>query len=220
MAHFKPTTQAAGIALTTGAILVLQSTMASAHHAMGGKMPDTFTSGLVSGLAHPVIGFDHLAFIVAAGIASAFFAERLLLPLILIVATVVGCLMSSVSGVSLPAGEYVIAASVLAIGIMVMSGQTIDKRVYGALFAVAGLFHGNAYAASIVGSESTPLLAYLIGFAAIQLAIMVCAAFATDALSSTASRISTEPRLAGAVVAGVGATFVIEHAEKLIFPGL
>ncbi len=40
-----------------------------AHHVMGGRMPATFAEGLLSGLGHPVIGIDHLAFIVAVGLA-------------------------------------------------------------------------------------------------------------------------------------------------------
>lgn len=38
-----------------------------AHHFMEDQLPQTFAQGLLSGLAHPVIGVDHLAFIVAAG---------------------------------------------------------------------------------------------------------------------------------------------------------
>ena len=42
---------------------------AQAHHMMGGRTPSTFTEGLLSGLGHPVIGIDHLAFILAMGVA-------------------------------------------------------------------------------------------------------------------------------------------------------
>ena len=42
-----------------------------AHHVMGGELPQTFLQGLLSGLAHPVIGLDHLAAIVGVGILAA-----------------------------------------------------------------------------------------------------------------------------------------------------
>jgi urease accessory protein len=36
---------------------------------MGGKTPSTFVDGILSGVGHPIIGPDHLAFVVALGIA-------------------------------------------------------------------------------------------------------------------------------------------------------
>jgi hypothetical protein len=44
---------------------------AFAHHALGGKLPATAWEGFLSGLAHPVIGLDHLAFVVAIGLVAA-----------------------------------------------------------------------------------------------------------------------------------------------------
>jgi urease accessory protein len=35
-------------------------------------MPTTFLDGLLSGLQHPALGLDHLAFIVVLGVAAAF----------------------------------------------------------------------------------------------------------------------------------------------------
>jgi urease accessory protein len=194
--------------------------LASAHHAMGGATPATFTQGLLSGIGHPVIGFDHLAFVIAAGIATALIARRLLLAAVFVIATAIGCLGKVAFGITLPVAEFVIAASVVAVGGLVMSGRAASAPVYAALFAIAGLFHGSAYAESIVGAEATPLVAYLIGFAMIQFTLIVCAAWFTRALVKGADRLTTEPRLAGAVVAGVGATFLLEQIEKVIFPGL
>ena len=37
---------------------------------MDGELPASLGQGLLSGLAHPVIGLDHLAFIVAAGLIA------------------------------------------------------------------------------------------------------------------------------------------------------
>ena len=44
------------------------SAPAHAHHMLGGRTPVTFMQGLLSGLGHPVIGIDHLAFVVAMGV--------------------------------------------------------------------------------------------------------------------------------------------------------
>ena len=54
------------------AAILLLTNPALAHHVMGGRMPVTFTDGLLSGLGHPVIGIDHFAAVVAvACLASA-----------------------------------------------------------------------------------------------------------------------------------------------------
>lgn len=209
-----------GVVALAGLTLAQSASLAFAHHAMGGQTPNTFATGFMSGLAHPVIGFDHLAFVVAAGIASAFLASRLLLPALFVAATVVGCLLSTTLGLKLPMAEMVIAASVLVVGAVAMSGRAVDARILGALFLVAGLFHGGAYGESIVGAEATPLVAYLAGFGLVQFAVMAGAAWAARAVSKAATSVAVEPRLAGAVAAGVGATFLLEHVEKLVFPGL
>lgn len=49
--------------------LLLTLAPASAHHVMDGQLPSTFAQGLLSGLGHPVIGPDHLAFLIAVGVA-------------------------------------------------------------------------------------------------------------------------------------------------------
>ena len=46
-------------------VMIVAGVPAEAHHVMGGRMPSTFMEGLLSGLGHPVVGLDHLAFIVA-----------------------------------------------------------------------------------------------------------------------------------------------------------
>ena len=50
---------------------LLLSSPAFAHHAMGGRLPSTFFEELLSGLAHPVIGLDHLSALIAIGLLSA-----------------------------------------------------------------------------------------------------------------------------------------------------
>lgn len=210
----------ATLLVTAGGGLAVTAGTALAHHPMGGAMPTNFTHGLLSGIGHPVIGFDHLAFIIGVGIASAFLKMRSTLPLAFIGATIVGCLLTAVMGVALPFGEFAIAASVASIGVLVMSGKTLDWRLLAGLFALAGLFHGSAYAAAVVGAEATPIVAYLIGFSAIQFAIAVGAGWAARELPRAASSLAMQPRLAGAVVMGVGATFLIEHAEKMVFPAM
>jgi urease accessory protein len=189
---------------------------AVAHHPLGGATPTTFLHGLLSGIGHPVLGFDHLAFIVAAGVASAFVGLRYMAPAIFIGGTLIGCLAAL--NASPPAQlEMLVAASVALIGIMVLSGRSIPSPVYLCLFAIAGLCHGAAFAGAMVGAEQTPIAAYLIGLALVQYAVAAGMTWATLHAWKATSTLAIQPRLAGAVVTGVGLTFLLEHAEKLVF---
>lgn len=201
------------IALTAG---TLASAPAFAHHPLGGEVPQTFMHGLLSGFGHPIIGVDHLAFIVAVGIAAVFTGQRFLSPLAFIAATLLGCTLL-LGGIALPLTEVVIAGSIVLLGGMVLSGRRIPAAAYVAVFAAAGLFHGWAYGASIVGAESTVLAAYLIGFAVIQYAISQAAAWVAHSLWQATDPQAIKPRLTGAIVAGVGAAFLVENIEGMLF---
>ena len=188
------------------------ATPALAHHPLGGETPTTLVHGLLSGVGHPVIGLDHLAFVIAVGIAATFTARPLLMPLAFVAATLVGTLVHLAS-IGLPLVEVVIALSVLALGAMLLSGRAFGAATYAAMFAVAGLFHGHAYGEAIFGAEATPLVAYLVGFGAVQWAI---AAGAGLLLGHGSRLVAGAPngaaRLSGAMVAGAGVLLVADHA--------
>ena len=61
----------------------------------------------------------------------------------------------------------------MAAGAFAMRGKIAGLMPATLLAAVAGLFHGWAYGAAVVGAEATPLLAYLAGFGVTQLLIAV-----------------------------------------------
>lgn len=50
--------------------LLLSAGPALAHHPLAGLPMETGAQGLLSGLAHPVLGFDHLFFVLAVGVAA------------------------------------------------------------------------------------------------------------------------------------------------------
>ena len=204
------------LSLSAFATALAASGPALAHHPMGGTVPNTLVNGLLSGLGHPIIGVDHLAFIIAVGLAAAFTPKRHLTPLAFIAATVAGCGLL-LAGIALPLAEIVITGSVVVIGAMVLSGKRFPAGGYIALFAFAGLFHGGAYGASIVGAEATPMTAYLVGFAAIQYAIALGAMWMTRTLWQAADPSALAPRLTGAIIAGIGFAFLVENVEGLLF---
>ncbi|MEM8749612.1 MAG: HupE/UreJ family protein [Pseudomonadota bacterium] len=191
----------------------LVATSAFAHHPMGGETPTTFGQGLLSGIGHPIVGVDHLAFVIAVGIAATLAGSRFMAPLAFVVATIAGTLIH-LGAVNLPAVELVIALSLVALGAVVFLGRRIPVAGVAAIFAVTGIFHGFAYGEAIFGAETTPLLAYLAGFGVTQYAIAVVAGSAIVSLLGHAREWSANmpARIAGGVVAGAGAMLVSEHA--------
>ncbi len=184
----------------------LMTASASAHHVMGGKIPTTFAEGFLSGLGHPVIGPDHLAFLLAIGVAVGVGGLNLVLPLLFVVASAIGVTLH-VNGVNLPGAEIVVAVSVLFAGFLIARGRALPVSLWAILFAAAGLFHGYAFGESIFGAERSPLHAYLLGLIIVQSALTVGTALFVRRRADGVSAIA--PRLAGAVIVGVGLATLI-----------
>lgn len=197
--------------LMTALAASLATGPALAHHPLGGEVPATLAHGLISGVAHPMIGLDHLAFVVAVGIAATLIGRPLLAPLAFVAATVGGTLLHLAS-IGLPMVELVIALSIVALGAMVVLGRGVPATAFLAVFAVAGLFHGHAYGEAVFGAEPTPVLAYLAGFGLTQWLIAVAAGALVGAGSFvTRSLDAAAPRLVGAAVAGAGILVLSEQ---------
>jgi urease accessory protein len=186
--------------------LLLTAAPASAHHLMGGKMPSTFGEGLLSGLGHPVIGPDHLAFLVAVGIAVGVGGLSLALPIVFVAASAIGVALH-VNAVNIPGAELIVAATVILAGFLLARGRALPLGAWAALFGIAGLAHGYAYGESIFGAEPTPLWAYLGGLVVIQSALTTGIALVTRRTGTQVSALA--PRLVGAAILGVGLTALI-----------
>lgn len=193
--------RALAFALASGTAL-LAATPALAHHAMDGQTPETFMQGLLSGFAHPVIGLDHLAFVLAlAWLLSSLPAA---LRLGLAAAFVGGALLGTVlhlQAVDLPASELLVALTVLAAGLLLALRRPLTAAVAWVALPLAGVLHGYAYGESIVGAEAAPLGAYLLGFSLIQLALIV-------GVAALLSRAGTPRVLRAGLAAGIAVTLV------------
>jgi urease accessory protein len=187
------------LALSASALLLCASAPAQAHHVMGGRTPATLLEGFLSGLGHPVIGIDHLAFIVAVGIVTGLARLQVAAPAMFIAASALGVGLH-VGRIDIPAAEMVVAASVLLAGALVAFGATMRLSAWLAVFSIAGLFHGYAYGESIAGAEPAPLSAYLAGLVVVQAAL----ASAIALLARRSGEGALHPRLAGAMIAGIG----------------
>ena len=189
-------------------IPLLASFPTQAHHVMGYELPNTWLSGLLSGLGHPIIGLDHFAFIVAVGLAAAAAGYLIRLPLAFITATVIGVLIHLMM-VDLFFAEAIVAVSVLMAGSLLLFGYSMTMMRWLGLFVVGGLFHGYAYGEAIIGAESSIVIGYLIGFGMIQFIVSVGVAMLSRHTSARySSTYSPTRRIAGGVVAGIGLVFL------------
>ncbi len=143
---------------------------AAAHHAMGGTTPTTFFEGLLSGLGHPVIGPDHLAFVIAIGIAAALVPAGLSLIALFVAASTAGVLIHA-AALDLPLVEPLVSTSVIIAGLLIAAGRGANQPPWLALAAIAGLLHGYAFGEAVIGAERGVIGAYLIGLACIMSAI-------------------------------------------------
>ena len=200
-------------------LIVTATSNAFAHHPLGGAAPETMLHGFLSGVGHPLIGFDHLAFVLAIGVLAAFHTHRLILPFGFVIGTMIGSFLT-LAAVTLPLTELMITLSVLFAGLIVMRGRDVAVLPASILGTLAGLFHGAAYGQAVIGAETTPIIAYLAGFGLTQLAIMLAAGFAMQQIWKAASMAELKPRLAGALLAGVGVTYLVEHAEQFLFSAM
>ncbi|PZO37141.1 MAG: urease accessory protein UreJ [Shackletoniella antarctica] len=193
-----------GVLLAVSALLLLPLP-SLAHHPFGGGTPATFAEGFLSGLGHPVIGLDHLAFVVAAGLLAAVSAWGIAIPIAFVLTAMAGTGLH-LAGITLPLAELVIAASVLGFGVLLALKNPPQSAVITVLAALAGLFHGFAYGEAIFGAEPMPLVAYLAGFTAVQLAIAIAAFLVGRQLVQRSTALLVQR--AGLVICGVGATFL------------
>lgn len=171
------------ISLSFGGIMA----PAIAHHAMGGKLPTNLWQGLLSGIAHPIIGLDHFCFVIAIGLVAARQKQGIWLPFAFLVTALVGTGMH-VQQATLPLAELGVALSLVLLGLILGFGQKLHPIISISLAAASGLFHGYAYGESIVGAESAPLMAYLLGFTLIQLVIALAAFWLSQPLDPEANQ--------------------------------
>ncbi|TMJ22337.1 MAG: urease accessory protein UreJ [Alphaproteobacteria bacterium] len=180
---------------------LLMAAPASAHHVMGGKLPSTWLEGLLSGLGHPLIGPEHLGFLLAVAVVVGACGLSLALPAVFVAAMAAGVALH-VIGFAFPAVEVMVALSTLLAGLLIAGARSLPVAAWAALFAAAGILHGYAFGESIYGAETAPLGAYLAGLILIQTALTTGLALAVRRMGTGLAALA--PRLAGAAVFGIG----------------
>ena len=179
------------------AILALLPEAAHAHHLMHllHLKPGPLT-GLLSGLAHPVLGPDHLLFLLALSLVG--LRHRTSWMLALLATGLAGsCLGLVLPG--LPAAEALVSFSLVVVALILMAGW--DRRLL--LPAIA--LHGYVLSATVLGWTATPIATYLIGLLISQAALLL---LALGAMRHSAAALSTTTRRTmAAVLFGLGAAW-------------
>jgi len=140
------------------AALVLASPVAALGHTRGGE-----ASGLLSGLAHPVSGLDHVVAMLAVGLWGAQLGAPAiwLLPVTFPVVMAFGGMLG-LAGVGLPGIEIGIAVSAVLLGTMVLLEARPSIAVAAWLVGFFAVFHGHAHGAEL--PEGANGMLYSVGF--------------------------------------------------------
>jgi urease accessory protein len=181
------------------ASLLIFAQPAAAHHPMGGTTPATLMQGLLSGFGHPIIGMDHLLFIVAVGIACYYFGRHAATIAVFLAGTMAGAL-AHWQALDVPYADAWV--------LLLRRSTWLSRKTAIALFGLSGLAHGYAYGEAIVGAEATPLYAYLAGFTLIQSAIALCG-YAAAHYAATRQPSFAFLKATGGTLSAVGAGFLL-----------
>jgi urease accessory protein len=130
---------------------------AMAHHLMGlFHLQPTPLSGLLSGLMHPLLGPDHLLFLLAIGAASVGRSH----PVVWALGLLATGLLGSALGLAMPGAPLLEVWVALS---LVLLGFVIAGRCPALLLLPAIAVHGYALSGSVIGWEPTPVSFYLVG---------------------------------------------------------
>ena len=123
--------------------LMLSPALALAHPGHG-------LESAAAGFMHPLTGWDHLLVMLAVGLWAGRLggAARWQLPLTFLLVMLVGAL-AGMAGLTLPAMETGIAASVMAIGLLVALHVVLKPMWQVALVALFACLHGLAHGAEL-----------------------------------------------------------------------
>jgi urease accessory protein len=174
-------------------LLLLVPSLAFAH-------PGHAQSGWLAGMGHPLGGLDHLLAMLAVGLwaAQQKGAARWLLPVTFVTTMLVGGVLG-LEGVSLPAMESGIAASVLALGLAVALAVRPPLVLATLATALFALFHGVAHGLELPAMASS--WSYAAGFVLVTASLHAVGYAAVRYLPQAAAPLV---RLAGGVSALAG----------------
>ena len=192
----------AGVATSLGLVAASLFSPAHAHHpfGMGDSTDLNALQGLLSGIGHPLLGPDHLLFLLAIAFIGLQRPRAWVLPLL--AAGLGGSVLSQVIPLSdavAPWAEALVSLSLAVEGLMAL---TVASTSW--LLPLVGL-HGFLLGSTIVGAEPTPLLTYFLGLLIGQGALLMVVSSWSQSLLE---RIGVQgQRLGAGIWMGIGMAF-------------
>lgn len=145
--------------------------------------------GLISGCAHPLTGWDHVLAMVAVGLWAAHLGGRArwAVPLTFVGVLTLSALIAQAVG-RVPLTEPGIAASVLALGLLIATAARVPMSVGLVLTALFASFHGFAHGAEMPATANG--FAYATGFVAVTAALHILGLLSGEALARAKQRVT------------------------------
>jgi urease accessory protein len=183
--------------LVVAAAVLTFSQVASAHPGHG---PET---GLGSDLAHPFSGLDHLLAMIAVGALAVRMGGRALwaLPATFVVLMIAGGFLP-LANVHIPLAEQTVAASVIALGVLLTTAGRIPTAAVLPLVVFFAIFHGYVHVLEMPLNQSA--VAYASGFV-LATATLHAIGIALEMRMRNRSHGSAMIRAGGAAIAVCGA---------------
>jgi len=176
---------------------LLLAAPASAHHVMGlFRLSPGPLAGILSGLGHPLLGPDHLLFLLSVGLVA--FRARLAWVMALL-ATGLAASGVGLALPGLPGAEALVALSLVAVGLVLL-----DRLPRWVLLPAIAL-HGYVLSGAVNGWESTPVAFYLLGLFLSQGTLLLLAVTLVRRWSAAFN--PGRQRLLAGLLIGVGAAF-------------
>lgn len=168
-------------------------------------LPGHEHGGFAAGLVHPVGGFDHLIAMLAVGIWAALIGKGdtskvWMLPAAFLAVMIAGA-GAGFAGLQLPLVETGIAASVLALGLMIVTRMEFPAGFAVGLVGLFALYHGHAHGAEAAGG----IAAYMAGFALVTASLHI----GGIVLGTALLKYRRASSLAGGLIAAAGTWLMV-----------
>jgi urease accessory protein len=190
----------ASITLIAVTLMLLSTSFPALAHTGEG-----YGGGFIAGFTHPILGWDHVAAMVAVGLWGAFLGAPAIwiLPVVFPLVMALGAAWG-IAGIPLPAVETGIALSAVVLGLMVVFAVRPPIWVSAIIVGAFSIFHGYAHGTELPSTVNA--FAYAVGFV-ISTGLLHLAGIAFGLLVNwPAGRVAV--RGAGALISLAGIAFL------------